>query len=90
MEEIITQRFNQIDKDIESLKSSDKDIYEKLGGKVGWKVYVWSFGILISLVLGMFSMLYYKLEEMSRNVSDINAQVSQIKGYLNGVNLEIK
>jgi hypothetical protein len=71
---------DKIDSDVEVLNT-------KLESKMEKEMFIWIVGVIVSMMLGLFGVIYAKMEKIDEKTGNTQSSVSRIEGQL--LNAEI-
>lgn len=59
-----------------------RGIFERLSNYVKWNTFTWILIVLMTIVSGLFGVIYYKLESVDTKTSQTREEVAQLNGRL--------
>ena len=79
---VLEERLSQTDSDINDLKLFCSGLEKELKNKVSQEQFYWVIGILMTIVLGIFGVIYTKLTTNDDKSVSIQKDVSFIQGKI--------
>ncbi len=91
---ISNDRFEDHMRDCEEKYKEITDYVEKMDDKiencVTYKNFTWTLGILVTILIALFSYIANQIKEVQINTNSINTNVSKIQGKLEPYNIEFR
>lgn len=89
MEDTLTKhQFNDHDKRLAEHELRLDGIDKRFDSHVTYKQFSWTVGILVTIVGGMFLLIWQSLQELSKVSSDTQSRVSFIQGTLQNADIK--
>lgn len=73
---------------IQMIADLEKRISNEIDDKVSWKTFSWILAVLMSMVVGLFSVIYAKMENIDASQRSTSNSVAQIQGILKNAIIE--
>jgi hypothetical protein len=88
----VEDSIEELEQAIDDLKlmisTQEKEIRSLQTEKVDWKHFIWIVGVLMTIVLGLFGVIYAKLDGVDVRTFDIQKDVSQVQGFIRNADVK--
>jgi hypothetical protein len=81
------EKIDDLTSSINNVEGSIKEIFGELKIKINTEQFYWIIGILMMIVVGLFGVIYAKMEKIDESQNITKNSVSQIQGLLQGADI---